>query len=188
MIQALSEYYDSFGILHIDAHRDLRVAYEGFEYSHASVMYNVLRDFDSVTKLVQVGVRDFCDEEQKYAYLSDRVVSFEDMDMARNMFEGETWSTQCERVVNALPKDVYISFDIDGLQISYCPHTGTPVSGGMSFNQAVYLLEMVVRSGRRIIGFDMVEVVPSESDMTDLVTGARILYKMCGLAIKSNKE
>ncbi|MFI3327611.1 MAG: agmatinase family protein [Rikenellaceae bacterium] len=186
-IKALGEVYDDFGILHIDAHRDLRVAYEGFEFSHASVMYNVLRDVEQVSKLVQVGVRDFCDAEQRFADQSEgRVVSFDDLSLARAEFEGEIWKTTCERIVAALPKKVYVSFDIDGLEIAYCPHTGTPVSGGLSYNKAVYLLEQIVASGRTIVGFDVVEVVPAEDDVTDLVVGARMVYKLCGLAIKSS--
>ncbi len=185
-IKAIGEKYSDFGILHIDAHRDLREAYEGFEFSHASVMYNVLRDVKQVERLVQVGVRDFCDDEQHIANSDSRVVSFEDMTLARGRFEGETWGSQCRKIIDELPQKVYVSFDIDGLQISYCPHTGTPVSGGLSYNEVVYLLEQLVASGREIVGFDVVEVVPHESDVTDLVVGARILFKLCGLTIKSN--
>ncbi len=190
-IKALGEVCSDFGVLHIDAHRDLREAYEGFEYSHASVMYNVLRDVASVSRLVQVGVRDFCDAEQRYAAESGgRVVSFEDLTLARAEFEGRTWADLCGDIVDSLPQNVYVSFDIDGLEMCYCPHTGTPVSGGLSFNKAIYLLEMVVASGRRIIGFDVVEVVPDRdgSDVTDLVVGARMVYKLCGLSIKSTSN
>ncbi len=186
-IRAVGECHESFGVLHLDAHRDLRRAYEGFEFSHASVMYNVLRDVDQVERLVQVGVRDFCDEEQALAEADDRVVSFEDMTLARARFEGETWGAQCRRIVEALPQKVYVSFDIDALEISYCPHTGTPVGGGLSYNEAVYLLETLVDSGRTIVGVDLVEVTPDKSDVTDLVVGARMLFKLCGLMIKSNK-
>ncbi|MFR9620607.1 MAG: arginase family protein [Rikenellaceae bacterium] len=182
---ALSEVYDSFGVLHIDAHRDLREGYEGFEFSHASVMYNVLRDCESIERLVQVGVRDFCDREQALAERDDRVVNFEDLALARAMFEGATWRTLCDRIVESLPQRVYVSFDIDGLELAYAPHTGTPVGGGLSYNQAIYLLERVVESGREIIGFDVVEVVPHADDVTDLVVGTRMIYKLCGLAIKS---
>ncbi len=188
VIKAVGEYHDSFGVLHLDAHRDLRRAYEGFEFSHASVMYNVLRDVEQVERLVQVGVRDFCDEEQQLADDDDRVVSFEDLTLARARFEGETWGAQCRRIVEALPQKVYVSFDIDALEISYCPHTGTPVCGGLSYNEAVYLLETLVDSGRTIVGVDLVEVAPHESDVTDLVVGARVLFKLCGLMIKSNKK
>ncbi|MFI3305467.1 MAG: agmatinase family protein [Rikenellaceae bacterium] len=186
-IKAVGEFHYSFGVLHIDAHRDLRVAYEGFEFSHASIMYNVLRDVKQVERLVQLGVRDFCDDEESLAEGSNgRVVSFPDMTLARGRFEGETWGVQARRVVDALPQRVYVSFDIDGLVMGCCPHTGTPVPGGLEYNEAIYLLELVVESGRQIVGFDVVEVVPSECDVTDLAVGARVLYKLCGLAIKSN--
>ncbi len=185
VIKALGERYESFGILHVDAHRDLRVAYEGFEFSHASVMYNVLRDVAQVERLVQVGVRDFCDDEQAFAESSDRVVSYPDMELARGRFEGETWAEQVRRIVESIRQRVYVSFDIDGLEMGCCPHTGTPVAGGLGFNEAVYMLECVVKSGREIIGFDVVEVVPSETDNIDLIVGARILYKLSGLSIKS---
>lgn len=187
-IKAVGERYEEFGILHIDAHRDLRKAYEGFEYSHASVMYNVLRDVPSVSRLVQVGVRDFCDAEQELAERDDRVVSFEDMTLARGKFEGEMWGAQCRRIVESLPQRVYVSFDIDGLDMSCCPHTGTPMCGGLSYNEAIYLFEVLVGSGREIVGFDVVEVGTKEGDVTDLVVGTRVLYKLCGLSIKSNKK
>ena len=151
LIRALGRRHESFGILHIDAHCDLREAYEGFEYSHASIMFNVLRDVPQVSRLVQVGVRDFSAGEAARA-------------------------------------EVYVSFDIDGLSFENCPHTGTPVSGGLTFNQAVWLLAEVVRSGRRIIGFDMVEVTPASDDRIDAITGARILWKLCGLTLRSHAE
>ncbi|MFI3303534.1 MAG: agmatinase family protein [Rikenellaceae bacterium] len=188
-IKALGEFYDSFGVLHIDAHRDLRVAYEGFEFSHASVMYNVLRDVEQVERLVQLGVRDYCDDEQEFSDNSNgRVVSFPDISLARGRFEGETWGAQARRIVETLPQKVYVSFDIDGLQMGCCPHTGTPVPGGVEYNEAIYLLELLVESGREIIGFDVVEVVPSETDVIDLAVGARLIYKLCGLAIKGSSQ
>ncbi|MBQ8335468.1 MAG: arginase family protein, partial [Tidjanibacter sp.] len=90
-------------------------------------------------------------------------------------------------MVECLPQKVYISFDIDGLAAENCPSTGTPVPGGLSFNQAVYLLDKVVRSGRKIVGFDLVEVAPAnKDDEWDANVGARMLYKLCGLILKSN--
>lgn len=185
-IKAVAERNEGLGILHFDAHRDLREAYEFFEYSHASVMFNVLRDIPQVAKLVQVAVRDFCYTEKRIADTDPRVESFEWESLARAKFEGETWASICERVVERLPQTVYISMDIDALSIEYCPHTGTPVVGGMTFDEAVYLMDCVTRSGRRIAGFDMVEVVPHIDDKTDASVGARMLYKMCGIALKSN--
>lgn len=187
-IKALGERHNGMGILHIDAHADLREAYEGFRYSHASIMYNVLHEVESVSKIVQVGIRDYCDDEVELVRNSNgRVVQFDDWMLAAARFEGTSWAEQCRRIVEELPEEVYVSFDIDGLSAELCPGTGTPVAGGLSFHQAVYLLDTVVRSGRKIVGFDLVEVAPrGEDDEWDANVGARILYKLCGLILKSN--
>ena len=185
-IRAFARHHVSFGVLHIDAHRDLRESYEGFEFSHASVMFNVLRDVPQLSKLVQVGVRDFCYTEKRIAETDPRIASFEWDSLARAKFEGRTWASICAEIVGTLPQEVYISMDIDALSIEYCPHTGTPVAGGMTFDEAIYLMDCVARSGRRIVGFDLVEVVPGVDDCTDASVGARMLYKMCGIALKSN--
>ncbi len=188
LIQALGEQHDSFGILHIDAHCDLRIAYEGFEFSHASIMHNVLRDIPQVTRLVEVAVRDFCDQEYQRAQEDPKIEMFDDRRLAEAAFQGSPWHQQCLQIVAALPQKVYISFDIDGLSPELCPHTGTPVPGGLSFREACWLMEQVVASGRQIIGFDMVEVTPRAGERTDEITGARILYKLCGLTLKSNQK
>lgn len=207
-VKALGEKHQGFGILHIDAHCDLRDSYEGFEYSHASVMFNILRDVPAVEKIVQVGVRDFSRGEVEFARESQRVEMFDDMTLAGNEFCGQTWDEQCRRIVGRLPQEVYVSFDIDGLSFDNCPHTGTPVCGGLSFNKAVWLLRCIVESGRRIIGFDVVEVAPapdgsgkalinidlmntaplSPKERIDAITGARILWKLCCFALKSNQK
>ena len=91
-----------------------------------------------------------------------------------------------QEILDELPEVVYISFDIDGLTIEHCPHTGTPVPGGITFEQVVYLMECVADSGRRIAGFDLVEVVPCPEDKIDAVVGARVLYKLCDLALRTS--
>lgn len=184
-MEALAEIYPAYGILQIDAHCDLRNAYEGFVYSHASIMFNALK-IAAVKKLVQVGIRDFCQEEMEVIHASNgRVKTFFDADLKRAMFEGETWKTLCDKIVSTLPQLVYISFDIDGLDPKLCPHTGTPVAGGLEFEQAVYLIQKVARSGRRIIGFDLNEVTPGDTEW-DANVGARMLYKLCNLMGLSN--
>lgn len=187
IIRAVAEQNEGIGILHFDAHCDLRDTYEGFEFSHASIMFNVLRDMPRVAKIVEVGVRDFCDEEAALARSSDRVEMFGDDMFARAKFEGRTWASLCAEVIERLPQKIYISMDIDALSIEYCPHTGTPVAGGLSFNEAVYMMDCAARSGREIVGFDVVEVVPKMDDRIDAMVGARMLYKMCGIALKSNR-
>lgn len=186
LIRALGDRHEGFGILHIDAHCDLRDAYEGFEFSHASIMFNVLRDVPAVRRIAQVAVRDFSEGEAALAASSDRIATFDDLSLAAAMFRGETWDALCRRIVETLPQEVYVSFDIDGLTFENCPNTGTPVCGGLTFNQAVWLLDTLVRSGRRIIGFDVVEVTPAPEGRIDAITGARVLWKLCNLTLKSN--
>jgi len=181
--QALATQHDNFGILHLDAHMDLRIAYEGFKYSHASIMYNALR-IPQVSKIVQVGIRDFCKQEVEVA-MADRVVVHTDMDLKSEAFHGMTWEKQCDHIIAALPQKVTISFDIDGMYSWYCPNTGTPVPGGFSFEQATHLLSKLGESGKEIIGFDLVEVAPGEDDWDGNV-GARMLYHMCGVLAKNN--
>jgi agmatinase len=185
-LQALAEFHDDFGILQIDAHADLREAYEGFEYSHASIMFNVLNDIPEVTKLVQVGIRDYCDDELDIIQNNpERIATFFDRDIKTHLYEGGTWKQMCEQIINALPEKVYISFDIDGLDPKLCPSTGTPVPGGFELEQVFYLFRLLKASGRTIIGFDLNEVSgPEENEEgIDAITGARVLYKLCNYLV-----
>lgn len=190
-IQACLEVYPHMGILHFDAHADMREAYEGFEHSHASIMHNVISK-TSLTKLVQVGIRDFCEEEYNFIQKHKvRVHTFFDSVIFEQKMIGVGWSLICDEIIQHLPKEVYISFDIDGLDPRYCPHTGTPVPGGLDFYEAIYLIKKLVRSGRKIIGFDLNEVSPGPTtdDVIntaaewDANVGARLLYKLCGFAL-----
>ena len=185
LIQALAERYPKFGVLHIDAHADLRESYEGFEYSHASIMHNALK-LPQIASLVSVGLRDISPEERARIAADPRIIGFFDYDLKKNNFFGELWSQQCKSIVEQLPDLVYVSFDIDGLDPSLCPHTGTPVAGGLSMNEAYFLLEQLVASGKRIIGFDLNEVNPG-SDEWDANVGARLLYKLRNAMAISNR-
>lgn len=181
LLQALAEEYERFGILQIDAHADLRKAYENFEFSHASISYNALK-FPQVSQLVQVGIRDYCHEEALLAKENSRIHTFYDKDIKEEMYEGKSWKNICDNILERLPQDVYITIDIDGLDPKLCPHTGTPVAGGFEMEQIFYLIKQVVKSGRKIIGFDLVEVAPGpEGDEWDGNVGARILYRLANL-------
>lgn len=171
----------SFGILQIDAHADLRKAYEGFKYSHASIMYNALK-IDGVEKLVQVGIRDYCEEEVEIIENSGgRVRTFFDRDLKQEQYSGATWKGQVESIIKELPDHVYVSFDIDGLDPKLCPNTGTPVAGGFESDQVLYLLERLAESGKTIVGMDLNEVAPGPHDEWDANVGARLLYRMANL-------
>lgn len=187
-MKAHARRWPGLGILHLDAHADLRAAYEGFEQSHASIMHNVVTQLPAVARLVQVGLRDVCAEEvELIATSGGRIRPFFDAELADELDAGVPWLTLCERIVAELPQTVYISFDIDGLEPALCPHTGTPVPGGLRWNQALSLLQAVVRSGRRIVGFDLTEVAPGPdpADEWDANVGARALYKLIGFALLS---
>ncbi len=179
-IRALGTDYESFGLLQIDAHADLRKDYEGFEFSHASIMHNVLA-IPQISKLVQVGIRDFCQEElEAIEGNSNRIKTFFDLDIKEAQYSGKRWRDQCNEIVDELPELVYISFDIDGLNPDLCPNTGTPVPGGYSLDEIMMLFKQIVLSGRKIIGFDLCEVSPG-SDEWDANVGARALYRTINL-------
>jgi agmatinase len=182
-IQAYTERYPGLGILHLDAHADLREAYEGFTWSHASIFHNVMTRLDGVGKLVQVGVRDLGQAESAMIRDSDgRIVTFFDSDLAVRKDEGVPFAHVAAEIVRMLPDDVYLSWDIDGLDPTLCPGTGTPVPGGLSWNEAIALLRALRKSGKRIVGLDLCEVSPGESEW-DANVGARLLYKMIGFAL-----
>lgn len=177
-LRALSQHYAEFGILHIDAHADLRDAYEGFTQSHASIMFNALK-IPQITRLVQVGIRDVSQPEVQVAEQSNgRVQIYFDAHLQQEQFKGTPWHTLCEQIVAQLPQQVYVSFDVDGLDPKLCPSTGTPVPGGFELEEAYCLLREVIHSGREIIGFDLCEVGSTEWDGN---VGARIVYKLCSL-------
>ncbi len=185
LIRELGKRHEEFGILHFDAHADLRDAYEGFKFSHASIMFNVLA-VESMTRLVQVGIRDYCEDEANLIRDSkSRIIAFYDRDIKSRKYEGETWRDICDQIVSLLPPKVYVSFDIDGLDPKFCPNTGTPVPGGMELEEALYLIRHAVRKGKQIIGFDLNEVARG-ADEWDANVGARLLYRMANLASASN--
>nr|WP_319510249.1 agmatinase family protein [uncultured Draconibacterium sp.] len=177
-LTALSEKYERFGVVQIDAHLDLRNAYEGFTYSHASVFYNAIQ-MPEIKKLAQVGIRDCCDEEVELTENNDRIEVYYDQNLKDDQFKGASWDEQCDEIISELPGNIYISFDVDGLDPKLCPQTGTPVPGGLEYNHVVYLFKKILKSGRRIIGFDVCETGNAEWDAN---VAARIIYKLSCLA------
>ncbi len=180
--QALAVKYPNFGILHIDAHLDLRDAYEGFQQSHASIMHNAL-NIPELTQITHVGIRDYCESEQQLIEANPHRLSlFTDRAIKRALYQGDTWSAICDRIIDTLPQHVHISFDIDGLIPALCPNTGTPVPGGLELEAVEFLIQKLVLRGKRIIGFDLVEVSPNETEW-DANVGARVLYMLFGYTV-----
>ncbi len=173
-IQALAEVYDSFGILQIDAHQDLIRCYEGFEYSHASISYHTMQ-LQNISQLVQVGIRDVCQEETELTKNHKKIKVFYDQEIREMLFAGTAFTHIAEQIIAELPQNVYLSFDIDGLSPENCPNTGTPVPGGLHFCEMYFLIKKLVESKRCIVGFDLSEVAGVGNDWDGNV-GARILY------------
>ena len=185
-MKAIGETYGDFGIIQIDAHCDLREGYEGFVYSHASIMYNALREIPQLQKLVQVGIRDYSQGEHEFIRENNgRIRTYFDGEIRERQYEGESFRQITEEIINQLPDKVYISFDIDGLDPKLCPNTGTPVQGGFETEQVFYLFKKIMKSGKQIIGFDLSEVSTSENGW-DANVGARVLFKLCNLMVASN--
>lgn len=176
LLMALGEKYGSFGVLQIDAHADLRDRYEGFEQSHASIFHNVLDRVKQVEKLVQIGVRDVSAPEVDRIEKDDKIAAFFDWELKEERYKGVTWKDQVSKIISHLPSNIYISFDIDGLDPSLCPNTGTPVPGGFTLEEIRFLFKQITDSSREIIGFDLCEV--GSSDEWDANVGARALWEL----------
>ncbi|ULT40792.1 agmatinase family protein [Niabella defluvii] len=186
LYKALAEQHDEYGILQIDAHCDLKKAYEGFKYSHASIMYNALNEIPQIKTITQVGVRDMSQDEWEYIQNSNgRVIPYFDQDIKERQFAGDTFREIAAEIIDSLPQKVHISFDIDGLDPKLCPNTGTPVPGGFELDRMFYLFHEILKSGRKVIGFDLVEVGVGDTEWNANV-GARALFKLCNALITSN--
>jgi agmatinase len=183
LIKALAEKHEDFGVLQIDAHCDLRKSYEGLDNSHGSIMYNVLENIPQVSKLIQLGIRDYCEAEWKYICDSGhRIVTYFEKELKERQFSGDTWSLIADEIISQLPQNVYISYDIDGLDPKLCPHTGTPVPGGFELEQLNFLFRKIHNSGRQIIGFDLSETGISSNGWDENV-GSRVLFKLSNLML-----
>jgi agmatinase len=186
LLDALNDTGLPYGILQIDAHADLRDAYEGFQQSHASIMFNVISNLPNVSKLVQVGIRDVASSEVELILQHEsRIKTFYDWELKEGQFKGETWKAQVDAIIRELPNRVYVSFDIDGLSPELCPHTGTPVPGGFKLEEISFLLFELVRQGKQIIGFDLNEVAPGSEGDWDANVGARALWQLVCMTEKS---
>jgi len=186
LLRALNDTQDEeFGVLHVDAHHDLREAYEDFTYSHASIFYNTLNECEKISQLVQFGIRDYSsEEEQRMIDYGKRGACLYDSDMQQQLARGKTLEEVFNPYIERLPQNVYLSIDIDGLEPLNCPNTGTPVPGGLRYSELEHLVFMVVKSGRNIIGFDLCEVGNSD-DEWDSNVGSRVLYQLCGALLAS---
>ena len=189
-IRAHARHNKELGILHIDAHADLRVAFEGFERSHASVLYNALNPdcaahlgpAEHIHSLVQVGLRYLCPAEVALIQSDERITAVYDHDWSEARARGKNLAKFVRKALQDLPEHFYITIDIDGLYPSLCPHTGTPVPGGLTWHETWMWLEALKESGRTIVGADLVEVAPGNPEVDlDAVVAARLVWRMLGV-------
>ncbi len=177
--RAAARHAPGLGILHVDAHADLRESYEGMRSSHASALARAL-ELPGVARVVQVGLRDVSREEVLVARdAGTRVRWFDEVTIAGRVLAGEPFAEIAREAVASLPGTAWVSLDVDGLDPSLCPGTGTPVPGGLSFREISFLLGEIVRSGRRLLGADVVEVGPGPWDGQ---VAARLVYRLAGWA------
>ncbi|HDY85042.1 hypothetical protein LCGC14_0955220 [marine sediment metagenome] len=160
---------EDFGIVQIDAHADLREAYEGDLLSHASVMK---RAIDMGIPLYQLGIRAFCEEEK--GYREQFGVHYLDAD---ELVPNNITSIDLPK---DFPKKVFFTVDVDGLDPSVFPSTGTPVPGGLGWYQTLSLFESVAKQ-REIIGFDIMEFAPIKGFHAYDFAAAMLTYKMMGI-------
>lgn len=160
--------FDSFSILQLDAHADLREEYNGTKFSHACAMKRCL---DICKNIVQVGIRSLCDEEAAFAKETKRKIFW-----AKDIFDNDEWF---DEAISKLSKNVYITLDLDVFDPSIIPSTGTPEPGGLLYYQTLRFLRRVFEK-RNVVGFDVVELCPNENDVSSDFTAAKIIYKMIG--------
>lgn len=167
--QAFQEKYPNISILQIDAHSDLRLAYQGNPYSHASVMARV---HDLNIPLVQVGIRAQCKEEAQLIKDSENIHTW----YAHNLWDNDAWIDDC---IDKLSDVVYVTIDADGFDPSVAPAVGTAEPGGLTWMQGCKLLRRIAER-KKVVGFDIVEIAPRENDILTEFTMAKLCYKFLG--------
>ena len=177
IVKALVEQYgNDFSILQIDAHSDLRASYQGNPYSHASVMHRCL---DIGVHITQIGIRAQCIEESIICKNNPNVTTI----YAHQMDEEEDWM---KTALSSLKSKVYITIDADGFDPSVMPSVGTPEPNGVTWKQATKLLRKVA-SKREVMSFDIVEMMPRESDTLTEYNCAKLAYKLIGYIFRKRK-
>lgn len=167
---------EDVGVVQIDAHADLRQAYEGDMLSHASVMKRVV---DMGVPLYQLGIRAYCEEE--IGYRQQFGVHYQDAD------ELVPTKIQSINLPDDFPQKVFFTLDIDGMDPSVFPSTGTPVPGGLDWYQTLNLFKSVAKQ-REIIGFDIMEFSPIKGFHAYDFAASLLIYKMMGIVQRNEKQ
>lgn len=172
-IRAFNECFNNLTVLHIDAHADLRVEYEGTPYNHACALYEASQN----TNLVQVGIRSMDISEKS-------VMNEENVFFAHELAEDDYW---IDKVIDALGKNVFITFDLDALDPSIMPSTGTPEPGGLFWYETLELLKRVFEECN-VVGFDIVELCPNPEEKSSDFLAAKLYYKMLSYKFQDTEE
>jgi agmatinase len=162
-IRAFNEMYPSLTVLHIDAHADLRKEYEGSKYNHACAVYEA----SQTTNLIQVGIRSM-DVMEKTVMDEDKTY------FAHEMALDDTWM---DSAIDQMTENVFITFDLDALDPSIMPSTGTPEPGGLLWYETLEFLKQVFAE-KNVVGFDIVELCPNTKDKSSDFLAAKLYYKM----------
>jgi agmatinase len=169
-IMAAKKHFNVIGVVHFDAHADLRNEMDGSPYSHACVMRRV---HEKGIPLVQIGIRSFSMEEQKYRDANPDIICCN----ASYIYRENSFTIDFPE---DFPDDIYISVDVDGLDPSVIPHTGTPVPGGLFWYDFFRFVESIP-AAKRIIGFDVVELAPAEGSVVSDFAAAQLTYNLMGI-------
>lgn len=172
-VRAFNECFNNLTVLQIDAHADLRKEYLGSKYNHACSMYEASQN----SNLVQVGIRSM-DVSEKRVMNTDKVF------FAHDMAVNEDWM---EDVVDQLTSNVFITFDLDAMDPSLLPSTGTPEPGGLFYYETLEFLKRVFAE-RNVVGFDMVELCPNKDDKSSDFIAAKLFYKMLSYKFASKGD
>jgi len=162
-IRAFNECFNNLTVLHIDAHADLRKSYEGSSCNHACAVYEA----SQTTNLIQVGIRSMDASESS-------VMDPDNVYFAHEIMEDDSWM---DSAIDSMTNNVYISLDLDALDPSIMPSTGTPEPGGMGWYQMLDFLSRVF-ADKNVVGFDIVELCPNQISKASDFLAAKLYYKM----------
>ena len=172
-IRAFNECFDNLTVLHIDAHADLRPEYEGTKFNHACAVYEA----SQTTNLIQVGIRSM-------DIIEKSVMDYDKTFFAHDMLLNEYW---IENVIDLMTDNVFITFDLDALDPSIMPSTGTPEPGGLLWYETLDFLKQVFAE-KNVVGFDIVELCPNEKNKSSDFLAAKLYYKMLSYKFSDYKE
>src|SRR3989338_8598831 len=166
--RALFEKYPTLSLFHIDAHADMREAYEGNPYSHASILYLIRK---TCPRTVSIGIRSICEEEALYIKKNNVPVYF-DIQTQKTGFD-------IRKLFSHLTEDVYLTIDVDGFSPSLVPSTGTPEPGGLGWYESLDILKKLFKK-KTIVGMDFVELMPIKNVVYGDFSIAKMIYKCIG--------